>query len=51
MFIIIPRFDRYKLMRFKAGLKETFRHHSLAEYREFFTRGMGGDSGENRVYP
>lgn len=51
MFIIFPRISRERLMRTKAWFKETFRHHSLDEYREFFTRGMGSDDGENRVYP
>lgn len=51
MFIIFPRIDGLKLMRIKGWFKETFRHHSLDEYREFFTRGMGDESGENRVYP
>ena len=41
MFIIFPRIDGLKLMRIKGWFKETFRHHSLDEYREFFTRGMG----------
>jgi len=49
--VVFFRFDRFKMMRFKEGVKETFRHHSLEEYREFFTRGMGSDDGENRVYP
>lgn len=51
MLIIFPRISRERLMRIKAWFKETFRHHSLDEYREFFTRGLDGDEGENRVHP